>query len=283
MAGESARELARKQREKAERLHRSAQMWERGAVGEQATADALSALPTEAWTAFHDVHWPGRRFANIDHLVVGPPGVFVIDSKNWTGRITVQDQVLRQNGRARESAVVGAAEAGLAVGTLVPLLSPALVHPVLCFVRDEPVSGWARDVRVCSTSTVVEMLLSRSPVLTREGVQQLTLDIGLHVRSATGPASPMPSPSTAARRTPAVRAAGRGAATTRRRGRPPGGRLARLAVVVVAGLALAANPQLLSGIGQAIGHAIADDVGQGTPQPQGGVKGKHEQRSVERP
>lgn len=43
MAGESARELARRQREKAERLTRSATLWERGAEGEEATADARPA------------------------------------------------------------------------------------------------------------------------------------------------------------------------------------------------------------------------------------------------
>ena len=160
MAGESARESARRQREKADRLRRSAELYERGAEGEQATAEALSDLPGESWHVFHDVRWPGRRYANLDHIAVGPPGVFVIDSKNWSGAITVRDDVLRQNGRARVTAVAGAAEAGLAVSSLVPMLRPELVRPVLCFVRDEPLTGWARDVMVCSTANVAAMLLS---------------------------------------------------------------------------------------------------------------------------
>ena len=63
--------------------------------------------------------WPGRRFANIDHVVVGPGGVFVIDSKNWSGDVRVVEGTLRQNGRSREKAVASAADASLAVAELV--------------------------------------------------------------------------------------------------------------------------------------------------------------------
>jgi nuclease-like protein len=35
---------------------------------------------------FHDLAMPDSP-ANLDHLVVGPSGVFVIDSKQWTGQV----------------------------------------------------------------------------------------------------------------------------------------------------------------------------------------------------
>ena len=35
---------------------------------------------------FHDLALPGAD-ANLDHLVIGPTGVFVIDSKQWTGQV----------------------------------------------------------------------------------------------------------------------------------------------------------------------------------------------------
>lgn len=74
MAGESARELARKHREKSELHARMAALYERGASGEAATGVALDELATEGWFALHDVAWPGRPRANIDHVVVGPGG-----------------------------------------------------------------------------------------------------------------------------------------------------------------------------------------------------------------
>lgn len=185
MAGESASESARRQREKAQRLLRSAELYERGAVGEQVTARVLSQLPATSWTVLHDLHWPGRRFANVDHLVIGPPGVFVIDSKNWNGRVEVRHDVLRQNGRVRESAVAGAAEAALAVARLTTIVPPHQVFPVLCFVRDESLVGWARDVMVCSTDNLVEMLTSRRAVLTDPQRQQVALDLDASLRAAT--------------------------------------------------------------------------------------------------
>jgi hypothetical protein len=35
---------------------------------------------------FHDLAVPGS-LANVDHLVIGPTGVFVIDTKQWTGSV----------------------------------------------------------------------------------------------------------------------------------------------------------------------------------------------------
>ncbi|PUA82439.1 nuclease-related domain-containing protein [Nocardioides currus] len=168
-AGESAFDVARRQREKAARLQRSADLWERGAAGEVEVARALAQLPP-GWTVLHDLAWPGRQRANLDHVVIGPGGVFVVDAKNWSGRIEVSNQVLMQNGRMREPAVASAAEAAIAVQSVVPVAN--LCMGVLCFVRDEPLTGWARDVMVCSTSNVVAMLTSRPAVLSPTDVQR---------------------------------------------------------------------------------------------------------------
>jgi hypothetical protein len=219
MAGESAREAARRQREKAERLQRSAELWERGADGEQATAEALSALPREHWTVFHDVHWPGRRYANIDHVAVGPGGVFVIDSKNWTGSIAVRDHVLRQNGRSRETTVAAAADAAIAVAAITASVPPQQVQSVLCFVRDEPVTGWARDVIVCTTGNIAQMLLTRPSVLDEAQVRQAALELDISLREATAPALPaLPRFVPVSRKKPATRTK---PATRRRRSRSP--------------------------------------------------------------
>ena len=48
------------------------------------------------WTALHDVHWPGRPQANIDHIAIGPGGIVIIDAKNWSGTVTVRDGALRR-------------------------------------------------------------------------------------------------------------------------------------------------------------------------------------------
>src|SRR6266536_361647 len=63
-----------------------ASAWRNGARGERRTARRLRRLLRRGYVAFHDLGMPGSR-ANIDHLLIGPTGVFVIDTKQYTGRI----------------------------------------------------------------------------------------------------------------------------------------------------------------------------------------------------
>jgi hypothetical protein len=60
--------------------------WRRGAAGERHTARLLHPMERQGWAVLHDLAVPGSR-ANIDHLVIGPGGVFVIDSKHYRGRL----------------------------------------------------------------------------------------------------------------------------------------------------------------------------------------------------
>jgi hypothetical protein len=63
-----------------------ARSWQRGAHGERRTARLLDRLTRYGFVAFHDLAVPDSD-ANVDHLVIGPSGVFVIDSKQWTGSV----------------------------------------------------------------------------------------------------------------------------------------------------------------------------------------------------
>jgi hypothetical protein len=63
-----------------------ARTWQRGAQGERHTARLLRRLPREGFVVFHDLAVPDSD-ANVDHLVIGPTGLFVIDSKQWTGSV----------------------------------------------------------------------------------------------------------------------------------------------------------------------------------------------------
>jgi hypothetical protein len=60
--------------------------WRRGAAGERRTARLLEPLERQGWAVLHDLAVPGSR-ANLDHLVIGPGGVFVVDSKRYRGRL----------------------------------------------------------------------------------------------------------------------------------------------------------------------------------------------------
>jgi hypothetical protein len=60
--------------------------WRRGAQGERRTARLLDRLVRDGYVVFHDLAVPDSP-ANVDHLVIGPTGVFVIDSKQWSGSV----------------------------------------------------------------------------------------------------------------------------------------------------------------------------------------------------
>ena len=65
----------------------AARKWARGAAGERLTAQVLAPLSRLGWTVLHDRRLPGG--ANIDHLLIGPGGVWVVDTKAYAGRIKV--------------------------------------------------------------------------------------------------------------------------------------------------------------------------------------------------
>ena len=60
--------------------------WRQGASGERRTARLLAPLERHGWAILHDLAVPNST-ANLDHLVIGPGGVFVIDSKQYRGRL----------------------------------------------------------------------------------------------------------------------------------------------------------------------------------------------------
>ena len=72
--------------------------WRRGAAGERHTARLLRPLERHGWVILHDLAVPGSR-ANLDHLVIGPGGVFVIDSKQYRGRLRVDPSGRLWHGR----------------------------------------------------------------------------------------------------------------------------------------------------------------------------------------
>jgi hypothetical protein len=191
MAGESTNDAARRRREHAERLTGGGALSRRSGAG-RATARALASLPA-SWTVFHDVVWPGRRGARIDHVVVGGSGIFVIDSQVWQGPVSVREDVLHEDGRPREGAVASAAEAALQIGQLSKRL--AITHAVICFATDEDVTGRSRDVLLCSPATLVDVLTSRTTLLSAGQVRQVAQELDGQLRAAAaalGPVIPLP-------------------------------------------------------------------------------------------
>jgi hypothetical protein len=72
--------------------------WRRGAAGERRTARLLAPLERRGWVVLHDLAIPGSA-ANIDHVVIGPGGVLVVDSKQYRGRLHLDRYGMVWHGR----------------------------------------------------------------------------------------------------------------------------------------------------------------------------------------
>ena len=70
--------------------------WDQGAMGEEEVGKLLEGLASEGWHVTHDISLGG---ANVDHVLVGPGGIFAIETKSQHGRIgidSVGEPMLRQ-------------------------------------------------------------------------------------------------------------------------------------------------------------------------------------------
>jgi hypothetical protein len=86
--------------------------WQRGAAGERAVGDSLEKRLADGMVVLlHDRQMPRSR-SNVDHLAVAPSGVYVIDAKDYTGKVRVERPLLGKpkllvNGRDRTKIVDG--------------------------------------------------------------------------------------------------------------------------------------------------------------------------------
>jgi hypothetical protein len=125
----------------------SIRAWQTGSAGEKRLAGFFEQQLPDSVLVLHDRRVPGSR-ANIDHIVVAPSGVWVIDAKLYKGRVerrTVgsfwnpQERVF-VGGRDRTKLVHGMAaqvEATRAVLASDPLAPEVTIQPAVCFVASD--------------------------------------------------------------------------------------------------------------------------------------------------
>jgi hypothetical protein len=120
--------------------------WATGAVGEEELDTRLNGLASSTVRVLHDRRIP-RTKSNIDHIVVCPSGVFVIDAKRYQGRpqLKVEGGILRPRvetllvGRRNCTKLVDGVLKQIALVTAAlkaePVLPEVSVRGMLCFVE----------------------------------------------------------------------------------------------------------------------------------------------------
>jgi hypothetical protein len=139
----------------------STKAWKVGAEGEERVAEVLRGIA--GIEVLHDRRVPGSR-ANIDHLVVGSAGVFVVDAKKYKAGSAVEvrnrggllrpDWRLYVGGRDQTKLVEGVRrQVEVVRRALGPELADVPVRSVLCFVG--ATWGVVRKPRIVSGVTAV--------------------------------------------------------------------------------------------------------------------------------
>lgn len=134
--------------------------WKQGAAGELRVAAILDGV--KGISALHDRRIPGSK-ANIDHLVVGPAGAFVIDAKKYTGGVEKRnvggwfrvDERLYVGGRDR-SKVIDSVRWQMEVvqACLATAQMGISVHGVVCFVGAEWPLVFRRPIRMSGVTAL---------------------------------------------------------------------------------------------------------------------------------
>jgi hypothetical protein len=147
----------------------------KGARGEERVAWVLSGLP-RGFHVFHDLLCGGRS-EGIDHVVVGPTGLFAIETKCWSGSVTLEEGVLRVDGglpsrppleQARASAAAVTSFLAERVGG-----SPACV-PVVCFASNtfRPGVSVCEGCVVCNVSGLAGVMRERGGHLSADEIER---------------------------------------------------------------------------------------------------------------
>ncbi len=127
----------------------------KGAEGEETVARILSRLPAE-FSVYNDLQFDAAG-PSFDHIVAAPSGLFVIETKNWSGDITFEDGQVLCNGHrpSRPPLRQVKDQAAALLDRLACTRCPAVpVSPVLCFVGGRLPQGTPNigGVRVCTDS-----------------------------------------------------------------------------------------------------------------------------------
>jgi hypothetical protein len=155
-------------------VHTDERAWRIGADGEEEVGRRLTKLGRD-WRVLHAVP-VGERGSDIDHVVIGPPGVFTLNTKNHPGKsIWVAERTFMVSGQKTDYLRNSIFEGRRAT----KLLSRACgfdvsIEPVIVLMAEKlTVKAPPMGVHVVGRRGIVKWLRGRLPTLTPEGVAEI--------------------------------------------------------------------------------------------------------------
>jgi hypothetical protein len=168
-------------------LRKGIRQAKRGAQGEDTVAALLETLPDDYYV-YHDIN---KVAGDIDHIVVGPTGIFVIETKSHGGEVTAQNGMLLVNGHAPEKDFVAQSwrnaywvqDVLKNTADITVKVQPILIFPN-AFVKTRSVKG----IWVLYRKILVNRIREAPPVAfdTARAVEILRMKLGGMPPAATG-------------------------------------------------------------------------------------------------
>lgn len=166
---------------KAKHVKKRARDATRGAIAEEKIASTVAELP-DGFTAFHDLTFQGF---NIDHVVIGTTGIYLIETKSHGGRVTAEGDMLLLNGNPPDKDFIK--QTWSQTYQLRNFLKEQTgkeyqVKPVLCFSKAfvqlrQPVKG----VAVINAKFLNDLLTRQKPQLTGEVIKAVATVLKLKI------------------------------------------------------------------------------------------------------
>ena len=194
IAGDSAAAEAHRQRGHARELRRRADeaearagRFETAHRTESETAALLAPLAGIGYHLIADRRWPGSRTAQVDMIVVGPSGVFIVDTKAWREVAVHNGRITRGQEDVTDS-VAGLAD--LAWNTEKTLaevgLAPGEVHAVVALAGQKGVCASVASVDVVGTRDLIAHITKPQARLSAKSVDAVLRAVLQHFPVITG-------------------------------------------------------------------------------------------------
>jgi len=173
-AGESAGAESRRQLALAD-AHEKAAAEARAAAGrfgvaevtEKQTARTLAPLSGLGYFLLADRCWPGTRRAQVDLIVIGPGGVFIVDTKAWAEVRIDNDQIYRGEADVTDELLGLADLADVTQADLAEVgLAPGEVRPLVALAGRKGIDANLCGVRVIGERDVLKCIASHGNRLT---------------------------------------------------------------------------------------------------------------------
>lgn len=181
MAGESAgaearrqRSLAAEHRRRADDAEQRASRYEIAERTESETARILAPLAGIGYHLLADRRWPGSRTAQVDMVVVGRSGVFIVDTKAWRDVAVHNDRITRGQEDVTDDIARLADLAYSTEAALVDIgLAPGEVHAVAALAGQKKMHARVASVDIVGVHDLIGHITKRGARLSAKRVDEV--------------------------------------------------------------------------------------------------------------